>query len=46
MEETKGYIFGINGPVVTVKGTKSFSMMEIVYVGNERLIGEIICVTD
>ena len=39
-------IYGINGPVVTVKGTKSFSMMEMVYVGNERLIGEIIGVTD
>ena len=39
-------IYGINGPVVTVKETKSFSMMEMVYVGNERLIGEIIGVTD
>ena len=39
-------IYGINGPVVTVKGTKSFSMMEMVYVGKERLIGEIIGVTD
>lgn len=39
-------IYGINGPVVTVKNTKSFSMMEMVYVGNERLIGEVIGVTD
>ncbi len=39
-------IYGVNGPVVTVRKTKSFSMMEMVYVGNERLIGEVIGVTD
>lgn len=39
-------IYGINGPVVTVKNTKSFSMMEMVYVGKDRLIGEVIGVTD
>ena len=35
-------IFGINGPVITVKDTSSFAMMEMVYVGQERLIGEVI----
>ncbi len=35
-------IFGINGPVVTVKGHTDLSMMETVYVGNARLIGEVI----
>lgn len=35
-------IFGINGPVVTVKGHTELSMMETVYVGNARLIGEVI----
>lgn len=35
-------IHGINGPVVTVADTKDFSMMEMVYVGDERLIGEVI----
>lgn len=39
-------IFGINGPVVTVKNTSSFSMLEMVYVGNKRLIGEVIGITD
>ncbi len=39
-------IYGINGPVVTVKNTKSFSMMEMVYVGHEKLIGEVIAITD
>ena len=35
-------IFGINGPVVTIKNSTDFSMLEMVYVGNERLIGEVI----
>lgn len=39
-------IFGINGPVVTIKGETSFSMMEMVYVGEEKLVGEIIGVND
>lgn len=38
-------IYGINGPVVTVKNATEFSMMEMVYVGKERLIGEIIGIT-
>ncbi len=39
---TKGYIFGINGSVIRVKGTKDFMMSETVRVGKERLIGEVI----
>jgi V/A-type H+-transporting ATPase subunit A len=39
---TLNTVFGINGPVVKVRDTKSFSMMEMVYVGKKRLIGEII----
>ncbi len=35
-------IYGINGPVVTIKGETSLGMMETVFVGNERLIGEVI----
>ena len=35
-------IFGINGPVVTVKNSKDFSMLEMVFVGESRLIGEVI----
>ena len=38
-------IYGINGPVVTVKGATEFSMMEMVYVGKQRLVGEIIGIT-
>ncbi|WP_028509076.1 V-type ATP synthase subunit A [Ruminococcus sp. NK3A76] len=35
-------IYSVNGPVVKVKGTKSFSMQEMVYVGSKRLIAEVI----
>ena len=38
-------IFSINGPVVTVKDTDAFSMLEMVYVGNARLIGEVISIS-
>lgn len=44
--ENNNVIFGINGPVVTVKNTTDFSMMEMVYVGKEKLVGEIIGITD
>ena len=37
-------IFSINGPVVKVRDTKDFSMLEMVYVGTKRLIGEVISV--
>ena len=39
-------IYGINGPVVTVKNTDSFEMMEMVHVGEENLVGEVIRITD
>jgi V/A-type H+-transporting ATPase subunit A len=35
-------IYSINGPVVTVRDTDSFSMLEKVLVGDLRLIGEVI----
>ena len=44
--ENQDVIYGINGPVVTVKNSRSFSMMEMVFVGEERLVGEIIGITD
>ena len=39
-------IYSINGPVVKAKKTQDFSMLEMVYVGEKRLIGEVIGVTD
>ena len=39
-------IYSINGPVVKVRNTDIFSMMEMVYVGERRLIGEVIGLTD
>lgn len=35
-------IYSVNGPVVTVKGQTDFEMMEMVYVGEKKLIGEVI----
>ncbi len=35
-------IYGINGPIVTIKGRTDFQMMEMVYVGKDKLIGEVI----
>ena len=35
-------IYGINGPVITVKGRTELQMSEMVYVGNAGLIGEVI----
>ena len=35
-------IYGINGPVVTVKGEAALQMLEMVYVGEEKLVGEVI----
>lgn len=37
-----GIIYGINGPVVYLKGNTGFKMSEMVYVGTERLVGEVI----
>ncbi len=38
-------IYSINGSVIKVKDTVDFSMREMVYVGEKRLIGEVIGVT-
>lgn len=35
-------IHGINGPVVTIKGKTSLGMLDMVHVGNQRLVGEVI----
>ena len=37
-------IYSINGPVITVKEATDFSMLEMVYVGNAKLIGEVISI--
>ena len=39
---TTGKIYGINGPVIYVKGDPGFKMSEMVYVGKDRLVGEVI----
>lgn len=37
-----GIIYGINGPVIYLKGKTEFKMSEMVYVGEEKLVGEVI----
>lgn len=37
-----GVISGINGPIVHVKGNPGFTMNEMVYVGHDNLVGEVI----
>ncbi len=37
-----GTIYGINGPVIYLRGNTGFLMGEMVYVGKERLVGEVI----
>jgi len=40
----QGTIYGINGPVIRVRGNRGFKMLDTVLVGNEKLIGEVISV--
>ena len=39
-------IYSINGPVIKVRNTKDVSMLELVYVGKNKIIGEVISITD
>ena len=40
-----GIIYGVNGPVIYLKGDPGFTMNEMVYVGKENLVGEVIGLT-
>ena len=40
-----GKIYGINGPIVYLKGNLGFKMSEMVLVGKQRLVGEVIGLT-
>lgn len=40
-----GIIYGINGPVIYLHGNTGFQMSEMVYVGKEKLVGEVIALT-
>ncbi|MFA9378140.1 MAG: V-type ATP synthase subunit A [Lachnotalea sp.] len=40
-----GIIYGINGPVVYLRGNTGFKMSEMVHVGKEKLVGEVISLT-
>ena len=45
-EIAKNKIYSINGPVVTIQGKTDLAMMEMVYVGKDRLVGEVIRLDD
>lgn len=38
----KGTIYGINGPIISIRGNLGYRMNEMVYVGEKRLVGEVI----
>jgi V/A-type H+-transporting ATPase subunit A len=42
---TNNQIYSINGPVVTVKNATVFQMLEMVYVGKQKLLGEVISIS-
>lgn len=45
MITNEAVIYGINGPVITVRNTNRFFMQEMVLVGQEHLVGEVIRVS-
>ena len=42
---SENVIYSINGPVVKVQNAVDFSMLEKVYVGHKRLMGEVISIS-
>ena len=42
---SENVIYSINGPVVKVRNAKDFSMLEMVYVGHAKLMGEVISIS-
>ena len=40
--KTPYYIYGVNGPVIHVRGGRSLPRMSLVYVGKQRLFGEVV----
>ncbi|MCD6290908.1 MAG: V-type ATP synthase subunit A, partial [Anaerolineae bacterium] len=46
MSQQVGTVIWINGPVVRARGSRQVSMLELVEVGEERLVGEVIGLED
>ena len=42
METNQYTIYGVNGPVITVRGGRGLPMMSMVYVGEDRIPGEVV----
>lgn len=45
MNTTNYYIHGVNGPVVKVRGGRNLAMLDMVHVGPDRLVGEVVGVS-
>ncbi|MBP3488939.1 MAG: V-type ATP synthase subunit A [Roseburia sp.] len=41
----RGTIYGVNGPIITIRGNLGYRMNEMAYVGEKRLVGEVIGLT-
>jgi len=46
MNQEIGQVVWINGPVVRVRGSRQVSMLEVVEIGDDRLVGEVIGLED
>ncbi len=42
MDTSNYYIYGVNGSVISVRGGRNMPMMSLVYVGNQKLPGEVV----
>ncbi|MFB0920892.1 MAG: V-type ATP synthase subunit A [Oscillospiraceae bacterium] len=42
MDTNSYYVYGVNGPVITVRGGRSLPMMSLIYVGEDRIPGEVV----
>lgn len=42
MNDTQYKIYSVNGPVITVRGGRGLAMMDMVYAGDEHLVGEVV----
>ena len=42
MSKNNYHIYGVNGPVITVAGGRSLPMMSLVYVGDDKIPGEVV----
>ena len=42
MDTNSYYVYGVNGPVITVRGGRALPMMSLIYVGDDKIPGEVV----